>query len=149
MLEGFALYPHRDTPIHSYSKGMRQRIVIIAATLHDPELLVLDEPFSGLDPVNAETLLDILRGLQQAGTTLILFPSTAPQVALDLTAMDEPDGRPLIVAEPPGFALHLWTDDALVTHFGTAEPAEVLARYDPTMQPLVRAFIAERGIASE
>ena len=80
-----------------------------------------------------------------AGTTLIVCPSTAPQVALELSAMAEPDGRPLIVAEPPGFALHLWTDDGLVTHFGTAEPAEVLARYDPTTQPLIRAFIAERG----
>jgi ABC-2 type transport system ATP-binding protein len=47
-------------------------VQIACAALHDPELLVLDEPFSGLDPVNAETLLGVLRGLQQAGTTLIL-----------------------------------------------------------------------------
>ena len=45
MLVGFTLYAHRDTPIASYSKGMRQRIVLIAALMHDPELLVLDEPF--------------------------------------------------------------------------------------------------------
>ena len=53
MLQAFSLYPHRDTPIASYSKGMRQRIVLIAAMMHDPELLVLDEPFSGLDVTSA------------------------------------------------------------------------------------------------
>src|SRR5579883_2903331 len=47
MLQGFRLYESRDIPIHSYSKGMRQRIVLIAAFLHDPAVLVLDEPFSG------------------------------------------------------------------------------------------------------
>src|SRR6202050_565228 len=44
MLEGFTLYPHRDSPIASYSKGMRQRIVLISALMHDHELLVLDAP---------------------------------------------------------------------------------------------------------
>ncbi|MEI9973979.1 MAG: ATP-binding cassette domain-containing protein [Ignavibacteriota bacterium] len=53
MLEGLTLYAHRDTPIASYSKGMRQRIVLISALMHDPELLVLDEPFSGLDVTSA------------------------------------------------------------------------------------------------
>ena len=79
-----------------------------------------------------------------AGATLIVCPPVAPWVALDLTAMGEPDGRPLIVDEPPGFALHLWTGEGLVTHFGTAQPVEVLARYDAAMQPLIRGFAAER-----
>lgn len=79
-----------------------------------------------------------------AGTTLIVCPPVAPWVALDLTAMGEPDGRPLIVADPPGFALHLWTDTGLVTHFGTAQAGEILAGYDDAMRPLIRAFAAER-----
>jgi ABC-2 type transport system ATP-binding protein len=54
------------------SKGNQQKVQIACAALHEPELLVLDEPFSGLDPVNAETLLGALRGLRDAGTTLIL-----------------------------------------------------------------------------
>jgi ABC-2 type transport system ATP-binding protein len=56
MLEAFTLYQNRDLPISSYSKGMRQRIVVISALLHDPELLILDEPFSGLDVTSALVL---------------------------------------------------------------------------------------------
>src|SRR5688500_20385140 len=62
-----------------------------------------------------------------AGTILAVCPSTAPQVALDLAAIDpdRPDGRPMIVADPPWFALHLWTGSALVTHFDTADDHDV------------------------
>ena len=82
-----------------------------------------------------------------AGTTLIVCPSTAPQVTLDLRAMDpdRPDGRPLIVAEPPAYGLHLWNGDSLISHFGRAEDAEVLARYDERVQPHIRHLFDERG----
>ncbi|HEY5072276.1 MAG TPA: metallophosphoesterase [Caulobacteraceae bacterium] len=79
-----------------------------------------------------------------AGTTLIVCPPVAPLVVLDLSPMDQPDHRPMIVADPPGYALHLWTAGGLVTHFGAAESGEVLARYDQTMHALVRSFGAER-----
>jgi ABC-2 type transport system ATP-binding protein len=49
LLNEFALYPNRHSLIASYSKGMRQRIALIAALLHDPDVLILDEPFNGLD----------------------------------------------------------------------------------------------------
>lgn len=81
-----------------------------------------------------------------AGTTLMVCPSTAPQVALELKPIDPEvaDGRPLIVAEPPGYALHLWRDNALVSHFCAAQSPDVLARYGPSLQPMIRAFAAER-----
>ncbi len=81
-----------------------------------------------------------------AGLTLAVCPSTAPQVALDLDEIDpdKPDGRPMIVADPPGYALHLWTGDALVTHYNTADEHTVLARYEPALQPLVQLLIAEK-----
>ena len=81
-----------------------------------------------------------------AGTTLAVCPSTAPQVALDLDGIDpeHPDGRPMIVADPPGFALHLWTGDGLVTHFDTADGHDVIARYGPDLQPLVRLLMHEK-----
>jgi ABC-2 type transport system ATP-binding protein len=80
LLEGFALYPHRDTPIHSYSKGMRQRIVIIAATLHDPELLVLDEPFSGLDVTSALVLRSVIELLAGQGKAILFSSPVLEQV---------------------------------------------------------------------
>jgi 3',5'-cyclic AMP phosphodiesterase CpdA len=84
-----------------------------------------------------------------AGTTLAVCPSTAPQVALDFERIDpdSPDGRPMIVADPPWFALHYWTGDALVSHFDTADDHEVIARYGPSLQPLVRMLLAEKAEA--
>jgi len=83
---------------------------------------------------------------QWAGTTLAVCPSTAPQVALDLMPIDpeQPDGRPMIVSDPPAYALHLWNGRQLVTHFETAEDHEVLATYTPQLQPLVRMLSAEK-----
>ncbi|MBV8491120.1 MAG: ATP-binding cassette domain-containing protein [Candidatus Eremiobacteraeota bacterium] len=54
------------------SKGNQQKVQIACAAVHSPELLVLDEPFSGLDPVNAEIVAGILRGLHANGTALVL-----------------------------------------------------------------------------
>jgi 3',5'-cyclic AMP phosphodiesterase CpdA len=83
-----------------------------------------------------------------AGTTLAVCPSTAPQVALDLKAMDpdKPDERPMIVADRPYFALHYWNGDGLITHFETVEEHEVLARYNPRRQGLIRMLNQERAI---
>ena len=53
------------------SKGMRQKIQFIAAVMHDPALLILDEPFSGLDPINVELLKEIVLELKAAGKTII------------------------------------------------------------------------------
>jgi len=53
------------------SKGMQQKVQFIASVIHEPDLLILDEPFSGLDPVNAQLMVDLLRELHAAGTTII------------------------------------------------------------------------------
>ncbi len=74
MLQGLTLYGSRDGLIGSYSKGMRQRIVLISAMMHDPDLLVLDEPFSGLDVTSAMVLRRVIARLAQSGKA-ILFSS--------------------------------------------------------------------------
>lgn len=81
-----------------------------------------------------------------AGTLLACCPSTAPQVALDFETIDpdRPDGRPMIVADPPWFAIHHWDGRRLATHFDTAGGHDVLARYGPELQPLVRMLLGER-----
>ncbi len=81
-----------------------------------------------------------------AGTTLIVCPSSAPGIALDLRGIDpeQPDGRPMIVADPPGYALHLWDGAQLVSHFESATEHEVIARFTPKLQPLVRMLKEEK-----
>ena len=60
-----------DKKVESLSKGMAQKVQFIASVLNRPELLILDEPFSGLDPVNAEVLKDAVLDLKKAGTTVV------------------------------------------------------------------------------
>jgi hypothetical protein len=81
-----------------------------------------------------------------AGTMIAVCPPTAAQVALDFAALDpeQPDSRAMIVAAPPGFAIHYWNGDGLVTHFADAGANKVLARFDAGMQPLVRRLAMER-----
>ncbi len=68
-LERFDLIQHRTKKIKELSKGMQQKAQIIATILHRPELLIIDEPFSGLDPVNTELVKDLLRELNESGVT--------------------------------------------------------------------------------
>lgn len=81
-----------------------------------------------------------------AEAPVIVCPPVAPTVALALAPLDpdRPDGRAMVVDAPPGFALHLWTGTALVSHVTSATQPPVLARFDETMQPLVRALYHER-----
>jgi len=74
LLELLSLANERHAPISSYSKGMRQKILIAAAILHDPEVVILDEPFSGLDVHAALVLRSLIRSLAASGKT-VLFSS--------------------------------------------------------------------------
>jgi ABC-2 type transport system ATP-binding protein len=60
-----------DRPIGKFSKGMMQRIGLAQALLHDPELLVLDEPMSGLDPIGRKEVRDLLLEQRRRGKTLL------------------------------------------------------------------------------
>jgi 3',5'-cyclic-AMP phosphodiesterase len=82
------------------------------------------------------------------GTTVVICPSTAPQVTLDLRPMDPdaPDNRPMIVADPPAYALHWWNGRELVSHFDTADEHVMLAKFDDSLQPLVRDLLSERPV---
>jgi ABC-2 type transport system ATP-binding protein len=70
-LERMDLSDWLDKKVEALSKGMAQKIQFIAGVLHRPELLILDEPFSGLDPVNAEVVKDAVLDLRRAGTTVV------------------------------------------------------------------------------
>jgi ABC-2 type transport system ATP-binding protein len=79
MLRLFGLWEDRYSPLSSYSKGMRQKILLSGALLHDPEFLILDEPFSGLDVTTALVLRTLLHRLAQSGK-LILYSSHVLEV---------------------------------------------------------------------
>jgi ABC-2 type transport system ATP-binding protein len=70
----FSLHGDRHAPISAYSKGMRQKVLLAAALLHNPDLLLLDEPFSGLDVGSALVLRSLIRELAARGK-VILFSS--------------------------------------------------------------------------
>lgn len=82
-----------------------------------------------------------------AGKRVAVAASTAPQVALDLEDIDplHPDGRALIIADAPAYALHYWDGESLLTHFEIAGPRNVIASYNSNVQPMMRAFLKERG----
>ena len=70
-LERLGLMDWKKRKVQELSKGMQQKVQFISTVLHEPELLVLDELFSGLDPVNTELLKDIILELKQSGTTTL------------------------------------------------------------------------------
>jgi ABC-2 type transport system ATP-binding protein len=78
-LDLFSLLPSRHTAVSSYSKGMRQKLLISAALLHDPEVLVLDEPESGLDVTTSLVFRKLLAGLAREGK-IILYSSHVLEV---------------------------------------------------------------------
>jgi ABC-2 type transport system ATP-binding protein len=69
-----------DRRVEELSKGMQQKIQFIAALLHDPDLIVMDEPFAGLDPVNTMQLKDVLVGLRAAGKSILFSTHRMDQV---------------------------------------------------------------------
>jgi ABC-2 type transport system ATP-binding protein len=69
-LELFSLYSHRNASIASYSKGLRQRVLLIAALLDNPQLLIFDEPLSGLDVTTALILKNLIKALGRQGRAI-------------------------------------------------------------------------------
>lgn len=66
--------------VQELSKGMQQKVQFISTILHEPSLLILDEPFSGLDPVNADVLISVIKELKEKGTSVILSTHQMDQV---------------------------------------------------------------------
>jgi len=79
-LERFELKDWADKEVRDLSKGMQQKVQFIATVLHEPRLVILDEPFSGLDPVNATTVKDVMLEMRDRGTTVALSSHRMEQV---------------------------------------------------------------------
>jgi ABC-2 type transport system ATP-binding protein len=70
LLELFSLYPHRQVSLGTYSKGMRQRILLIAAIMDNPDVLVLDEPLSGLDVTSVLVFKNLMQSFSAKGKAI-------------------------------------------------------------------------------
>lgn len=79
-LERFDLAAYRRKKIKDLSKGMQQKAQLIATLIHQPRLLIVDEPFSGLDPVNTSMVKDLLRSLNSQGVTIVMSTHQMHQV---------------------------------------------------------------------
>jgi ABC-2 type transport system ATP-binding protein len=79
-LERFDLAAHKQKKVKELSKGMQQKAQLIVTLLHEPELVIVDEPFSGLDPVNTQMVKDLLRELRQKGSTILMCTHQMHQV---------------------------------------------------------------------
>lgn len=129
LLRRVGLWAERDRWVESYSRGMRQKLALAVALLHRPQVLVMDEPFTGLDVAAALFARDLLREHARAGGT-VLFSSHVPELIEALAdrvavlhsgriAYDEPrdsvarDGGAVAVLQA------VWSDGGRSTRFGT------------------------------
>ncbi|MCA9869930.1 MAG: ATP-binding cassette domain-containing protein [Caldilineae bacterium] len=79
-LQRLDLYDHRQKRVQDLSKGMQQKAQIISTLVHEPDLIIIDEPFSGLDPVNTRLVKEIIEEQRQAGRTIIMSTHQMYQV---------------------------------------------------------------------
>jgi ABC-2 type transport system ATP-binding protein len=79
-LDRFALGDWSEKKVADLSKGMQQKVQFITAVIHRPPLIILDEPFSGLDPVNAAAVKDIMLEMRDRGSTIVLSTHRMEQV---------------------------------------------------------------------
>jgi ABC-2 type transport system ATP-binding protein len=79
-LERFDLADHRKKKVEELSKGMQQKAQIINTVLHHPELIIIDEPFTALDPINTQLVKDLMQELRDQGTTIIMSTHQMHQV---------------------------------------------------------------------
>jgi ABC-2 type transport system ATP-binding protein len=94
LLELFGLAGDQYATLSAFSKGMRQKVLIAAALLHDPAVVILDEPFSGLDVETALTLRAVIKGLADEGRTVMMSShqiETVEQLCTDVVILS--DGR--------------------------------------------------------
>jgi ABC-2 type transport system ATP-binding protein len=80
LLERFDLAAHKSKKVKELSKGMQQKAQVINTIIHRPELVIIDEPFAALDPINTQLVKDLMRELRQQGATILMSTHQMHQV---------------------------------------------------------------------
>jgi ABC-2 type transport system ATP-binding protein len=155
-LERLDLAPHRTKKMKELSKGMQQKAQVIAAIAHEPELLVVDEPFASLDPVNTRVVKELIGELRERGVTILMSTHQMHQVeALCDRIVLIHEGRNVLYGDLgqiqrryAGNALLLDTADPLPRLAGVAHVAQRNGGYqltladDATPQAVLRQLVA-------
>ena len=149
-LDRLELAEWSEKKVQDLSKGMQQKVQFIATVIHKPPLLILDEPFAGLDPVNASLIKDIMLELRQQGSTIILSTHRMEQVEMmcdsiclinkgcnvlsgDLRAIKHSYGKNTLRMEYSGDGTFLEGTGLVenVNHFGAVVEARLKPGADP------------------
>lgn len=140
--------PDRPTVIAMHHPPFESGLTWLDGSANEPWMHRFAEAIAGQRQVKAVIAGHLHRTIHTTwnGLSLTVCKSTAPAVALDLTPIDPnvPDGRPLITDELPGYALHRWDGERLVTHFESVGKTQVLARYDDGLLETVQIIDRER-----
>jgi ABC-2 type transport system ATP-binding protein len=161
-LERLELAEWADKKVQDLSKGMQQKVQFVATVIHKPALLILDEPFTGLDPVNATVIKDIMLELREQGSTIILSTHRMEQVEMmcdaiclvnkgcnvlngELRAIKQSYGKNTLRIEYSGDGEFLEATGLVdnVNHFGAVVEARLKPGADP--QEILKAAI-ERAV---
>ncbi len=148
------------------SKGMSQKLQFVSAVLHNPDLLILDEPFSGLDPINVEFLIEVVAELKAKGKTIIFsthLMETAERLCDDIILINkskkiiggslreikESYGRNMIALRAEGVERVL-DDLSLVAKYAQhADETEIVLNENASAQDLLKRLVAEGAIVSK
>jgi ABC-2 type transport system ATP-binding protein len=93
-LERLEVFEYRKRPLESLSKGNQQKIQVIASLVHNPDMIIFDEPFSGLDPVNMQLVIQLLKQLRDEGKCILVVSHQLPlieNVCEDICIMHKSD----------------------------------------------------------
>lgn len=162
LLQRYELGDWADTPCEALSKGMSQKVQVLGTLIHDPDLVILDEPFSGLDPVNIQVMRDVILDLKRSGRTIIFSTHVmeqAEQISDSILLIDHGrkvlDGRLSEVKAAAGRGIRLDYDGdgsflpelpgvARVNDFGRS--AEIFTEEEADPQDLLKALVGRLSV---